>query len=107
MLPRSLIGPILVVFVLLNVAGQVLPLYTDYLWFQEVKLVSVFTTVLGLKLLLGIAGGLLVALFLYLNVWLAARPTSGDVLVELEDPLGLPSRLVIEPLVRKFLLPGH
>ena len=106
MLPRSLIGPILVVFVLLNVAGQVLPLYTDYLWFQEVKLVSVFTTVLGLKLLLGIAGGLLVALFLYLNVWLAARPTSGDVLVELEDPLGLPSRLVIEPLVRKFLLPG-
>ena len=106
MLPRSLIGPILVVFVLLNVAGQVLPLYTDYLWFQEVKLVSVFTTVLGLKLLLGIAGGLLVALLLYLNVWLAARPTSGDVLVELEDPLGLPSRLVIEPLVRKFLLPG-
>jgi uncharacterized protein len=106
MLPRSLIGPILVVFVLLNVAGQVLPLYTDYLWFQEVKLVSVFTTILGLKLLLGIAGGLLVALFLYLNVWLAARPTSGDVLVELEDPLGLPSRLVIEPLVRKFLLPG-
>ena len=106
MLPRSLIGPILVVFVLLNVAGQVLPLYTDYLWFQEVKLVSVFTTVLGLKLLLGIAGGLIVALFLYLNVWLAARPTSGDVLVELEDPLGLPSRLVIEPLVRKFLLPG-
>jgi len=106
MLPRSLIGPILVVFVLLNVAGQVLPLYTDYLWFQEVKLVSVFTTVLGLKLLLGIGGGLLVALLLYLNVWLAARPTSGDVLVELEDPLGLPSRLVIEPLVRKFLLPG-
>ena len=106
MLPRSLIGPILVVFVLLNVAGQVLPLYTDYLWFQEVKLVSVFTTVLGLKLLLGIAGGLLVALLLYLNVWLAARPTSGDVLVELEDPLGLPSRLVIEPLMRKFLLPG-
>jgi uncharacterized membrane protein (UPF0182 family) len=106
MLRRSLIGPILVVFVLLNVAGQVLPLYTDYLWFQEVKLVSVFTTILGLKLLLGIAGGLLVALFLYLNVWLAARPTSGDVLVELEDPLGLPSRLVIEPLVRKFLLPG-
>ncbi|HEX7513878.1 MAG TPA: UPF0182 family protein, partial [Candidatus Methylomirabilis sp.] len=106
MLPRSLIGPILVVFVLLNVAGQVLPLYTDYLWFQEVKLASVFTTVLGLKLLLGIAGGLLVALLLYLNVWLAARPTSGDVLVELEDPLGLPSRLVIEPLVRKFLLPG-
>ena len=52
MLRRSLIGPILVVFVLLNVAGQVLPLYTDYLWFQEVKLVSVFTTVLGLKLLL-------------------------------------------------------
>jgi len=105
MLPRSIIGPILVVFVLLNVAAQVLPLYTDYLWFQEVRLTSVFTTILSLKAILGLVAGLFVALFLYLNVRLAARPTPGDVLVELEDPLGLPSRLVIEPLVRKFLLP--
>ena len=36
MLPRSLIGPIVLGFLALNLLGQALPLYTDYLWFQEV-----------------------------------------------------------------------
>ena len=106
MLPRSLIAPIVLGFLALNVVGQVLPLYTDYLWFQEVKLASVFTTILWYKVLLGVAGGLLFALVLYVNVRVAARSKAGDVLMELEDPLGLPSRLVIEPLFRRFLLPG-
>jgi hypothetical protein len=103
---RSLVGPLLVVFIALNFAGQILPLYTDYLWFQEVKFVQVFTTILWTKLILGLAVGALFALFVYANVRQAARPTPGDVLTELEDPLGLPSRLVIEPLFRKFLVPG-
>jgi uncharacterized membrane protein (UPF0182 family) len=106
MLPRRLIVPILLGFLALNLAGQVLPLFTDYFWFQEVKLTGVFTTILWYKIGLGVVGGLAFALLLYLNVWLAARPKSGDVLMELEDPLGLPSRLVIEPLFRRFLLPG-
>ena len=106
MLPRSLIAPIVLGFLALNVVGQALPLYTDYLWFQEVKLASVFTTILWYKVLLGVAGGLLFALILYVNVRVAARHRAGDVLMELEDPLGLPSRLVIEPLFRRFLLPG-
>ncbi len=106
MLRYSLIGPILVVFVILGVLGQLLPLYTDYLWFQEVKLTSVFTTILWAKLALGLAAGLAFAILVYVNVYLAARSTASDVLVELDDPFGLPSRLVIEPLFRKFLLPG-
>jgi hypothetical protein len=106
MLPRSLIVPIILIFLALNVVGQALPLYTDYLWFQEVKLTSVFTTVLWYKLVLGVCAGAIFAGFLYLNVRLAARSRAGDVLMELEDPLGLPSRLVIEPLFRRFLLPG-
>jgi uncharacterized protein len=106
MLPRSLLGPLLVVFVLVNLAGQVLPLYTDYLWFQEVQQAAVFLKILWLKSLLGLGAGLLFAALIYLNIRLAARPSTGDVLVELEDPLGLPGRLVIEPLFRKFLLPG-
>ncbi len=106
MLPRSLIGPILIVLVLLSLGGQVIPLYTDYLWFQEVKLASVFTTMLWIKVALFFAAGLLFAALVYVNVYLAARATASDVLVELEDPFGLPSRLVIEPLFRRFLLPG-
>ena len=106
MLPRSLIGPIVLAFLALNLASQALPLYTDYLWFHEVAFASVFTTMLWYKVALGVAGGLIFALVLYLNVRLAARSKGGDVLIELEDPLGLPSRLVIEPLFRRFLLPG-
>lgn len=106
MTPQSFIGPFLIVLVALSLLGQVIPLYTDYLWFQEVKLTSVFTTILWTKAALALAAGLAFALLAYVNVRLAARSTSGDVLVELDDPFGLPSRLVIEPLFRKFLLPG-
>ncbi|HSB78606.1 MAG TPA: UPF0182 family protein [Candidatus Methylomirabilis sp.] len=106
MVPRSLIAPLLLVFVAFSLLGQTVPLYTDYLWFQEVKFASVFTTILWTKAILALAAGLLFAFLVYLNVRLAARPTSGDVLVELDDPLGLPSRLVIEPLFKRFLLPG-
>jgi len=70
------------------------------------KLASVFTTILWTKLALGLAAGLAFAAVVYVNVYLAARSTASDVLVELDDPFGLPSRLVIEPLFRKFLLPG-
>ncbi len=103
---RSLVGPLLVIFIALNFAGQVLPLYTDYLWFQEVQFVSVFTTILWTKVILALVVGAVFALFLYANLRQAARPMPGDVLTELDDPLGLPSRLVIEPLFRRFLVPG-
>ena len=105
-MPPRLIGPILLVFIVLGLAGQLLPLYTDYLWFQEVRFPSVFTTILGTKAVLALAAGLAFALLVYVNVRVAARSTPGDVLVELEDPLGLPSRLIIEPLFRRLLLPG-
>ncbi len=91
MLPRSLIAPLVLGFLALNVLGQALPLYTDYLWFGEVGFTSVFTTILWYKVLLGAAGGLLFAVVVYVNVRLAARSRAGDVLMELEDPLGLPS----------------
>jgi uncharacterized membrane protein (UPF0182 family) len=106
MQPRSFVVPVIILLVLLSLLGQVFPLYTDYLWFQEVKLTSVFTTILGAKAALALVAGLALAIFVYVNVLLAARSTSGDVLVELDDPFGLPSRLIIEPLFKRFLLPG-
>jgi len=52
MLPRSLIGPIVLAFLALNLASQALPLYADYLWFHEVAFASVFTTMLWYKMAL-------------------------------------------------------
>lgn len=85
--------------------GQAVPLYTDWLWYREVGFTQVFTTVLSLRgwLLLG-AGGV-VFLFMYGNLWVAARTAAPDVLWELDDQLGLPGRAVLEPLIRRLLLP--
>jgi uncharacterized protein len=91
--------------IVLGVVGQLVPLYTDWLWFQEVGFVQVFTTVLTLRgwLVIGLAA--VVFVFLFLNLSLAVRSAPPDVLWELEDQLGLPGRAVLEPLVRRLLLP--
>jgi len=96
---------LLVGLIVVGGAGQAVPLYTDWLWFSEVGFTEVFTTVLSLRgwLLLG-AGGV-VFLFVYGNLWLAARTAAPDVLWELDDQLGLPGRAVLEPLIRRLLVP--
>ena len=52
-------GPLLLLLViaavaLLSTAGQILGLYTDWLWFREVQFTSVFVTVLRTEVLLGV-----------------------------------------------------
>ena len=42
---------------------------------------------------------------MYGNLWVAARTAAPDVLWELDDQLGLPGRAVLEPLIRRLLLP--
>ncbi len=101
--PIALLLILLVVFVL---GSQTVPLYADWLWFQEVKLPSVFLTILTTQLLLAVASGLAFAVLVYVNLYLASRFTATDVLLEVEDRFGLPSRLVIEPYFRRLLIPG-
>src|SRR6266568_7303837 len=88
---------------LLGFVGQIVPLYTDWLWFEEVGYVAVFLKILSLRgsLFTAVAVGVLV--FLYANLTFAARTAAPDVIWELEDQLGLPSRVIIEPLIRRFL----
>jgi uncharacterized membrane protein (UPF0182 family) len=50
--------------------------YSDWLWFKEVGYEKVFLTVLRMKFILGLIGGLLAALFLWLNFKLAMRLSS-------------------------------
>jgi len=85
--------------------GQAVPLYTDWLWFKEVGFTQVFTTRLALNgwLFVGLGGA--VFIFLFANLSLAARTAPPDVYWELEDQLGLPGRAILEPLVRRLLLP--
>src|SRR6185503_472426 len=71
----------------------------------EVGFTTVFTTRLTLSgwLFMGLGGAVFV--FLFVNLSLAARTAPPDVLWELEDQLGLPGRAILEPLVRRLLLP--
>ncbi|MGH7278395.1 MAG: UPF0182 family protein, partial [Candidatus Rokuibacteriota bacterium] len=87
----------------LGFVGQIIPLYTDWLWFQEVGYTSVFLGILSLRGMLFTIVAVTVMVFLYVNLTFAARTAAPDVLWELEDQLGLPGRVVIEPLIRRFL----
>jgi len=94
---------LLLVFLALGLVAQVVPLYADWLWFQEVGYAEVFTKILALRGALFAALALGVLVFLYVNLTLAVRTAAPDVIWELEDQLGLPGRVVIEPLLRRFL----
>ncbi|HEY6198396.1 MAG TPA: UPF0182 family protein [Candidatus Binatia bacterium] len=94
-------------FVLLFSVGQTIAFYTDWLWFQEVGYTGVFTTILGVKLLLALLAGGLFFLVLYLNMTFAAhRPSRGIPFFGYENVLELPSPELIDPLVRRLLLPA-
>src|SRR5919108_2533840 len=94
---------LVVAFLVLGAVAQVVPFYTDLLWFQEVGYTSVFWTTLSLQGGLFTAVAVAVVVFLWTNLTFAARTAAPDVLWELEDQLGLPGRVVIEPLIRRFL----
>jgi uncharacterized protein len=100
--PRAVVV-LLLALVALVVVGQAVPLYTDWLWFQETGYTQVFLTLLSFRGALFTAVAIGVLLFLFVNLSLAARTARPDVLWELEDQLGLPGRAVVEPLIRRFL----
>jgi uncharacterized membrane protein (UPF0182 family) len=97
------IALLVAVVVVLGVVAQVVPFYTDWLWFGEVGYTGVFWTILSLRSALFTAVAVGVLVFLWANLTFAARTAAPDVLWELEDQLGLPGRVVIEPLIRRFL----
>jgi uncharacterized membrane protein (UPF0182 family) len=97
---------LLLAFIILAGVGQAVPLYTDWLWYGEVGYTQVFTTVLTLRGWLVLGAGGIVFIFLYANLWMAARTAAPDVLWELDDQLGLPGRAVLEPLIRRVLVPA-
>ena len=94
---------VLLLFLGLGVMAQLIPLYTDWLWFNEVGYSQVFVKTLSLRSSLFMAMSIGVLVFLYANLMFAARTAAPDVIWELEDQLGLPSRVIIEPLIRRFL----
>ena len=67
-------------------------LYTDWLWFGSLGLRGVWTQVLGTKLGLGLAAGLVFAALLIPNLWLARR--GGRVGGPPDDPVAMARQVV-------------
>jgi uncharacterized membrane protein (UPF0182 family) len=100
MKPVLLVGLALVI---LTVVAPLIPLYTDWLWFQEVGYSQVFLTMLSVRAWLFLTVSLSFLIFLYGNLTFATRTAGPDVYWELEDQLGLPGRMVIEPIIRRVV----
>ena len=86
-------------------AFEAVPFYTDWLWFEEVGYLAVFLRITATRgsILIGLA--LVTFLFLTINLRAAVRARPPDVFWELEEPLGLPSRVVLEPFLQRLIKP--
>jgi hypothetical protein len=102
---RGRVTLLVVIGVAVVLTLEAVPFYTDWLWFEEVGYVPVFIRVAATRGALLIGIGLLTFLFLALNLRTAVRARPPDVFWELEEPLGLPSRVVLEPLLQRLLTP--
>ena len=96
---------LVVIGVVLLAGLEAVPFYTDWLWFAEVGYVPVFLKTAALRGSLLVGAGLVAYLFLSLNLRAAVRARPPDVFWELEEPMGLPSRVVLEPLLTRLITP--
>ena len=95
-----------VIFLVLISLRQLISLYVDWLWFQEVGYAQVFTTSLFFKTVLALLGAGIFALLIYANARIAARPVRGIRFLDQENFLDLPRPELIDPLVQRLLLPA-
>jgi uncharacterized membrane protein (UPF0182 family) len=99
----------LVLFVLLVLVfsfRQGINLYTDWLWFQEVGYTQLFTLSLSYKIILAVLSGGLLAALLYVSLKIAAIPPPGFRFSHIENVIELPAPDLIDPLLRRLLLPA-
>jgi uncharacterized membrane protein (UPF0182 family) len=101
-------GSLLIFVVLFLVLSfrQAIALYIDWLWFQEVGYTQVFTISLFYKLILGFSAGAFLSLMLYVNLKVAAVTPTGFRFSRIENVIELPPPDLIDPLLRRLLLPG-
>ncbi|HUR15217.1 MAG TPA: UPF0182 family protein [Mycobacteriales bacterium] len=99
--PRPFVSAVVAVLVLVVIGGVFVSLYTDLLWFREAGHGSVFTTVLGTKLLLFAVFGLLMSLVVGANLAIAYRARPPFRPLSLEQRNLEPYRVALE----RFLVP--
>jgi uncharacterized membrane protein (UPF0182 family) len=104
---RGVTGLFLFILLFLLISfRQAIGLYVDWLWFQEVGYSQIFTTSLFYKLILGALGGGTFAAVIYCNLKIAAVAPPSLRFSAAADVIELPSLDLIDPLLKRLLLPG-
>lgn len=70
---KMIIGVVIALFALLSLLGTLVTVYTDWLWFGEVGYRKVFSTILVTRIVLFVVVGLVLAVIIGANVYLAYR----------------------------------
>jgi len=102
-------SPLALTFIILAVlAGAMISasgIYVDWLWFESVGFIGVWTTVLTTKIALFIVAGLITSLIITLNIFLAYRRRPFDVSMAMEADNLERYRATIDP-IRKLVFAG-
>jgi len=98
-----IVAVVLLLFLLAGGLAFAVEMYFDWLWFQELGKVALFTTVIFAKSALVSAVFLLVFLFLYLNLWQANRGP-GLIQIGIPTPTGQITAYTVPPeTVRRLI----
>ncbi len=97
---------LLALFFLILFFRQILALYIDWLWFEEVGYTEVFTTALSYKFLLGALAGAIFSALIYFNLRIAAVAPANLRFLPADNVIELPTPDLIDPLLQRLLLPG-
>jgi len=89
--------------IMLSGLGQVVTLYTDWLWFDEVQYARVFLTILLTRAGLFMVAALGFFAVLYVNARVATTRAAPDVLWQLDNQLRIPGQEIIEQALRRSL----
>ncbi len=102
--PRLLAPALAVVAAILIIGGVGIALFTDLLWYRQIGFSTVFTTVLKTKLLLFFAFGLVMALFVGINLTIAYRSRPPFRPMSLEQQNLERYRVAVEPYLVPLVL---
>ena len=94
---------ILLVIIILLLSGNLVSLYIDWLWFNEIEQASVFLITLTTQLKLGLGLGLVFFLALYSNLMWAHRYRFAGQWHRTETWLDLPFRSQLDPHITQLL----
>ena len=97
---------VLIMFLVVMFFRQAIGLYVDWLWFQDVGYDQLFATILAYKFGLGAAAGAFLAVLIYVNLKIASSVAGGFRFSSSENIIELPPPELIDPIVRRLLLPG-